>query len=142
MVMLDVERQIAQACKAFGALWKSILLDCNLKVTTKRKVFQACVLSVLFYGSECWTPLKKGLDSFHSRCVRTILGIINKQQWNQWITSLEIRQRWDDPETATVKVMIEAPSRVAGPRSQDARSQHSVDLPLQLAATTLPTRWP
>ena len=110
---MDVERQIAQASKAFGALWKLILLDRDLKVTTKRKVYQACVLSVPFYGSECWTPLKKGLkklDSFHSRCVRTILGITNKQQWSQWITSLEIRQRWGDPETATVKVLIEAPS--------------------------------
>ena len=107
-VMLDVERRIAQASKAFGALRKSVLLDHDLKVITKRKVYQACVLSVLLYGSECWSPLKKDLkklDSFHNRCIRTILGITNKQQWNQRITSLEIRQRWSDPETATVKVM-------------------------------------
>ena len=107
-VMLDVERRIAQASKAFGALRKSVLLDRDLKVITKRKVYQACVLSVLLYGSECWSPLRKDLkklDSFHNRCIRTILGITNKQQWNQRITSLEIRQRWGDPETATVKVM-------------------------------------
>ena len=106
-VMFDVERRIAQASKAFGALRKSVLLDRDLKVITKCKVYQACVLSVLLYGSECWTPLKKDLkklDSFHNRCVRTILGITNKQQWSQRITSLEIRQRWGDPETATAKV--------------------------------------
>lgn len=83
-------------------------MDCDLKVITKCKVYQACMLFVLLYGSECLTPLKKDLkklDSIHNRCVRTILGITNKQQWSQRITSLEIRQRWGDPETATVKVM-------------------------------------
>ena len=73
------------------------------RVTTKCKVYQACVLSVLLYGSECWTPLKK-LDSFHNRCIRTIMGISNKQQWEQHITSVEIRRKWGDPETATLKV--------------------------------------
>ena len=91
-VMLDVERWIAQASKAFGALRKSVLLDsdCDLKVITKHKVYQACMLSVvdsvLLYGSECWSPWKKDLkklDSFPNRCVRTILGITNKQQPGQ-----------------------------------------------------------
>ena len=84
----------------------SVQKDRFPKCSMQCKVYQACVLSVLLYGSECWTPLKKDLkklDSFHNRCVRTILGITNKQQWSQRITSLEIRQRWGDPETATVK---------------------------------------
>ena len=105
---LYVEKRIAQASQAFGALRKPVLQDRDLNINTKHKVYQACVLSVLLYGSECWTPLKKNLkklDSFHNRCVRTILGISNKQQWSEQITSLELRQRWGDPETATVKVM-------------------------------------
>ena len=105
---LDVEKRIAQASRAFGALRKSVLLDSDLNISTKCKVYQACVLSVLLYGSECWTLLKKNLrklDSFHNRCVRTIMGISNKQQWSERITSLEIRQRWGDPETAEMKVM-------------------------------------
>ena len=52
-VMLDVETRIAQASKAFAAFRKSVLLDRDLKVATKRKVYQACVLSVLLYASEC-----------------------------------------------------------------------------------------
>lgn len=70
-------------------------------------VYQACVLSVLLYGSECWTPLKrqlKKLDSFHNRCIRTIMDISNKQQWEQCITSNEIRRKWGDSDTATLKV--------------------------------------
>ena len=53
----DIERQIAQASKVFGELRKSVLLDHDLKVITKHKVYQACVLSVLLCGSECWSPL-------------------------------------------------------------------------------------
>ena len=105
-VELDVSRQIAQASRAFGALRKSAFMDKD-QVTTKRKVYQACVLSVLLYGSECWTPLKKQLkrlDSFHNRCVRSIFGITNKQQWEQHITSTEIRRRWGDPEAAASRV--------------------------------------
>ena len=48
----DVEKRIAQAPKAFGALRKPVFLDHNLTTATKRKVYNACVLSVLLYGSE------------------------------------------------------------------------------------------
>lgn len=94
--------------RAFGALRRSVLLDSNLNISIKCKVNLACVLSVVLYRSECWTPLTKNLkklDSFHNGCIRTILGISNKQQWSERITSLELRQRWGDLETATVKVM-------------------------------------
>ena len=47
----DVDKRITQASKAFGALRKSVFLDKNLSLNTKRKVYQACVLTVLLYGS-------------------------------------------------------------------------------------------
>ena len=71
----EVDKRIAQASKAFGALRKAVFSDGTLYVETKRKVYQACVLSILLYGSECWTPLQRQLrklDSFHHRCTRTI----------------------------------------------------------------------
>ena len=43
--------------------------------------------------------------AFHNRCVRTILGVSNTQQWSERITSLDLRKRWGDPETAAMKVM-------------------------------------
>ena len=55
----DIERGIGQASRAFSALRKAVFLDKNLKLETKRKVYQVCVLSVLLYGSECWTPLRR-----------------------------------------------------------------------------------
>ena len=53
----DIDRIIAQASKAFGALRNSVFSDKDLLVQTKRKIYQSCVLSVLLYGSECWTLL-------------------------------------------------------------------------------------
>ena len=93
---MDVDRQVAQASKAFGALRKSVFLDKSLSLATKRRLYNACVLSVLLYGSECWIPLRKHekkMNSFHYRCVRTILGISNRQQWSECITMQEVRRR-------------------------------------------------
>ena len=103
----DIDKRITQASKAFGALRKSVFLDKNLSLNTKRKVYQACVLSVLLYGSECWIPLRKHLkklDSFHNRCIRAVLGISNKMQWQQRITSQEVRQRWGDTTSMSSRV--------------------------------------
>ena len=74
----DIDRRIAQALRAFGTLCRPVFSNRDLRMETKQKVYQACVLSTLLYGSECWTPLKKDLkrlDSFHHRCIRTIFGI-------------------------------------------------------------------
>ena len=65
---VEVDRRIASAFKAFGALCQAVFRDKNLSITTKRRVYQACVLSVLLYGSECWVPLHrhlKRLNAFH-----------------------------------------------------------------------------
>ena len=55
----DVNRRVAQASRAFGALRKSVFLDKNLSLTTKQKIYNACALSVLLYDAECWIPLRK-----------------------------------------------------------------------------------
>ena len=104
---MDVDRRVAQASKAFGALRKSVFMDKNLSLATKRKVYNACVLSVLLYGSECWVPLRmheRRINSFHHRCIRIVLGISNHQQWVQRINMAEVRRRWGDEELAAEKV--------------------------------------
>ena len=55
----EIDRRIANASKAFGALRQAVFKDAKLSITTKRLVYQACVLSVLLYGGECWIPVKK-----------------------------------------------------------------------------------
>ena len=103
----DVYRRVAQAFCAFGALRKAVFLDKDLTLTTKRKVYQACVLSVLLYGAECWTLFRRHtrkLNSFHHRCIRIILGISNHEQWTKCITIHKIRRKWGDDDTAEIKV--------------------------------------
>ena len=55
---MEVDKRIANASKAFGALRRAVFKDDHLSVVTKRNVYRACVLSVLLYGSECWVPLE------------------------------------------------------------------------------------
>ena len=61
----ETDRRIANASKAFGALRQAVFKDDNLSVATKRKVYQSCVLSVLLYGAECWTPLRRHIRNLN-----------------------------------------------------------------------------
>ena len=97
----EVEKCISATSRAFGALRRAVFQDRTLSVLTKRLVYQACVLNVLLYGGECWTPYKQHLvrlNHFHHRCIRTILGISRKKQWEQHINSKVTRQMWGDPD--------------------------------------------
>ena len=67
---VEVDKRVAQASRAFGALRKAVFIDKHLKISTKRIIYNACVLSVLFYGAECWVLLRKHdkkLKTFHHR---------------------------------------------------------------------------
>ena len=84
-------------------------MDKHLRLPIKKRIYDACVLPVLLYGSECWTPLMKHgrkLNSFHHRCFRVILGISNRQQWSEHITITEVRRRWGDMETIVDKIRL------------------------------------
>ena len=75
----------------------------NTKLTTDTKiaVYQACVLSTLMYGSECWTLYSRQeqrLNAFHLRCIRRILGI----SWQQHITNDEALQRAGIPNMFSI----------------------------------------
>ena len=62
----EIDRRIANALTAFGALTQAVFSDHNLSTMTKRLIYKACVLSVLLYGAECWTPLQR-----HLKCLNT-----------------------------------------------------------------------
>ena len=64
----DIRRRLAQASSAFGSL-REVLVDDKLSIATRRQLYNACVLFVLLYGFECWTPLcsdLRHLDEFHN----------------------------------------------------------------------------
>ena len=105
---VKVDKRIANASKAFRALRRAVFKDAHLSVATKRSVYRVCVLSVLLYGSECWIPLRKDLkklNSFHHRCVRTVLGITKQKQWEGRISSVMVREQWGDVETIETKLV-------------------------------------
>ena len=92
----DTQRRIRLASQAFGAL-RPVFTDHNLSMRTKRQLFSACILSILLYGSECWTPLSqdlKQLDQFHHRCLRAILAVSRQDQWDHRISNENLRQAW------------------------------------------------
>ena len=63
-----------------------------LTIKTKTKVYQACVLSTLLYGSESWTLYtrqERRLNTFQLRCLRRILGI----SWQDHIPNIEVLAR-------------------------------------------------
>ena len=47
---VEIEKRLASASKAFGALRQAVFRDAHLSLNTKRQVYRACVLSVLMYG--------------------------------------------------------------------------------------------
>ena len=77
-VQNEVKIRISKAARAFGCLQKSIFQDRRLSVETKRRVYEATVLSVLLYGAEMWSIKAESvmrLSGFHNRCIRTIMGV-------------------------------------------------------------------
>uniref|UniRef100_UPI0033949111 hypothetical protein n=1 Tax=Acinetobacter baumannii TaxID=470 RepID=UPI0033949111 len=73
-----VNRRIAKAAAVMARLnrrvWKTPSL--NMKITLR--VYQACVIITLLYGSETWTTYasqERKLNSFQLRCLRRILQI-------------------------------------------------------------------
>ena len=107
-VDVEVEARVARASRAFGCMRRAVFRDRNLNIKTKRMIFEACVVSVLLYGSECWTPLRrhlKKLDAFHHRCIRAILGVSRRQQWEQHLSSSALRWRWGDPEPLSTRLI-------------------------------------
>jgi len=61
----------------------------RLTVSTKIRLYQALVVSVLVYAAETWTLLAadvRTLKAFHMRCQRHILGI----RWYDYIRNDEV----------------------------------------------------
>ena len=103
----DISARVASASWACGALQQSVCRNKNLDLQIKRCVFNAYLLSLLLYGSECWTPLKQNLrrmSVFHMRYVRSILGITRHRCWDDHISNNQLLEWWGDSETIVTKV--------------------------------------
>lgn len=87
----DIQQKINKARKVFAGM-RNIWRSKKIGLSTKCKVFNACVKSVLLYGSETWfitNSIKRKLQAFVNRCLRNIIGIwwpkkiTNRELWNK-----------------------------------------------------------
>ena len=92
----DVKRILGIASSVFGSLRNSVWKDRQLSLKTKRIVYQACIWGTLNFGVESWplpAKLEAKLETFHNRCLRTIVGVTRMQQQEKRITSAQIREK-------------------------------------------------
>uniref|UniRef100_K7F093 Reverse transcriptase domain-containing protein n=1 Tax=Pelodiscus sinensis TaxID=13735 RepID=K7F093_PELSI len=83
---------IGKAATTFGRLMKRAWNNPKLTWKTQILIYQACVLSVLLYGSETWTSYsgqEKKLSSFHLRCVCRIMNI----KWQDKVSNVDVLSR-------------------------------------------------
>ena len=69
---VEIKAHIGKAATVMAKLNKRVWQNINLTMNTRLKVFQACITSILLYGSETWTPFARQeakLNSFHLRCL-------------------------------------------------------------------------
>jgi hypothetical protein len=93
----EIAKRIAGASAAFGAVGNCLLRSKLLNMEDKGRLFNSLVVSILLYGSECWTltsVLHRRVKSFYNRCVRIMCRCTN---WNttkcQRITSRSLAGR-------------------------------------------------
>ena len=103
-------QRVAHAARDFRALRKAVFIDKHLKITTKRKIYNDCVISVLLYAwSRILGPFQKArkknkLNNFHHQYIRNILAFPAGKKWSEHITMARVRRWWGDEETASEKV--------------------------------------
>jgi len=78
----DVECRIGKAASTFPRLKVCVWKRRNISLTTKM-IFNAVVITILLYASECWTLLATDLtklEVFQMSCLRQILGVTRRDR--------------------------------------------------------------
>jgi len=83
---VGVNTMIAKSVVVMARLNKRVLDNNHLTKNIKLRLYQACVLSTLLYGSETWTTYasqEKNPNSCHLRCLRRLLHV----RWQDKVTN-------------------------------------------------------
>lgn len=97
----ECDARISAASKAFGALKTQLFGVRHICTRAKTHAYEALVLSLLFYGSECWilsAAMRDKILKFHRRCIRFMCGVTldSMRSKNIHHTDLEKRLRISD----------------------------------------------
>jgi hypothetical protein len=93
---LDVRERISAASRAFGRFRDKIYANREVSAEAKAKAFQAFVVSILLYQSECWalrSELQHEMCVFFNRCVRVMTGINRRFQRDLRMTTAQMAKR-------------------------------------------------
>ena len=74
----EIDVRLTKASTAFNMLRHAVWYRRTVSMTARLRIFRACVLPVLLYGSKTWTlttALEQRLCTFYHRCLRTIIGV-------------------------------------------------------------------
>lgn len=85
----ELNTRIGKATAVMARLAKRVWDNIMLTINTKMRVYQACVLSTLLYGSESWTlhsHQERRLNALHLRWLRRLLGIA----WQDHVTNIDV----------------------------------------------------
>ncbi|KAI8477652.1 hypothetical protein Bbelb_446140 [Branchiostoma belcheri] len=87
----EISKRIQKASGAFNLLGK-IWNNRNILQSTKFRIYNAAVVTILTYGSEAWTTTQvqiARLETFHQRCLRRILRI----RWYHRVRNSDVLQQ-------------------------------------------------
>ena len=80
-----------------GRAWNNKMLT----IKTKIRIYEACVLSTLLYGSVMWATYagqERKLNTFHLRCLLKIISI----RWEDRKTNIEVLEKANLPSIFTI----------------------------------------
>jgi hypothetical protein len=74
----EISVRLTKAARAFNMLRHIIWYRKSVSITARLRIFRACVLPVLLYGSETWcltVRQEQRISTFYNKCLRTIIGV-------------------------------------------------------------------
>ncbi|XP_056017339.1 uncharacterized protein LOC130053791 [Ostrea edulis] len=97
----DIKARKRKAQQAFAML-KPVWRNTTLRTSTKLRLFNSNVKSVLLYGSETWRETSasiKTLQVFLNRCLRIILGV-------RWPDTINNKELWKRTKQEPIEITI------------------------------------
>lgn len=93
---LEVDARIKAAGAAFASASKQFFTSKQIPLTHKKIAYEGLILSILLFGSECWSltaNTRRRLNSFNNRCIRQMCRITTWQQWKLHIHQHTVENR-------------------------------------------------
>jgi hypothetical protein len=74
----EINTRLVKASTAFNMLRNVIWYRKTISIKSRLRIYRACVLPVLLYGSETWSITKtheQRINTFYMKCLRIIIGV-------------------------------------------------------------------